>query len=302
MNCPHCGIEIEQGNASACPHCGAPLEAGHAQSAVERATAPSDEEAALPAQPIFRFQSRFATPATPRVRANLAAQTPGKLPKTRRVLLSLLSTVIIFVVCAGCILGILLIQSPHKANFATATPLPGTTPGASVLFQDPLTSNANGWSDTTGNCFFQDNAYHVKDNYICFAPAGIISDANISVQAKQVAGSLAEPYGIVFRQTSANNWYEFYIDSNSQWVFDKVVNGTIDPLVGPTDNAAIKGGLNTVNTLAVQAKGTHFVFLVNGTQVGQADDATFARGQVGLAAGGEGVEAAFNNIEITAAS
>lgn len=285
MNCPRCGLETEEQHASVCPRCGAPLEG-----------------AAAPPRPNPRFQSQFSAPATPRWTPALSGQPAGKPRRTRRMLLYILSTTLIVVLCAGCTFAILFVQAAHKTSFATATPFPGTTPGPTILFQDPLTNDTNGWGDTNGNCFFQDQAYHIKDNYICYAPAGIISDANISVQARQVAGSLVEPYGIVFRQTSTKNWYEFFIDSNSQWVFDKVVNGTLVALVKPTPNAAIKGGLNTVNTLLVQTKGAHFEFFVNGTNVGEANDTAFTSGQAGLAAGGEGVEVAFNNFQITAAN
>ena len=294
MDCPRCGLDIGEKHASSCPHCGMPLDAASAPS--------SHEEDALPPQPTFQFQPQFSAPATPRLQQPGSAYPTGKTRKTRRVLLSLLSTTLIIGFCIGCPFAVLYVQAAHNANLATATPLPQTTPGAAILFQDPLTNDTRGWADTNGNCFFQDNAYHIKDNYVCYAPAGIISDANITVQARQLTGSLLEPYGMIFRQTSTGNWYAFFINSNSQWAFDKVVNGTDNALVPFTANAAIKGGLNTVNTLLVQAKGAHFVFFVNGAQVGEADDSTFASGQSGLAAGGEGAEVAFNNFQITAAT
>jgi hypothetical protein len=127
------------------------------------------------------------------------------------------------------------------------------------------------------------------------------SDGNITVQAKQVAGSLREGYGIVFRRTSTGTWYEFDIDGNRHWAFYKNVNGTGTAIVDFAPSPAIKGGLNTVNTLMVQAKGSHFVFFVNGTKVGEADDTTFSSGLSGLSASGP-IEVAYTNCEITAAS
>jgi hypothetical protein len=205
----------------------------------------------------------------------------------------------------ACILGVgglyfIGTQVAPKKGIATITPFPGTTPGATILFQDPLTSNTGDWVNDT-NCFFQDSAYHIKDNFVCFAHAGNISDANITVQAKQVAGSLREPYGISFRKAATNAWYDFDITSDSEWFFGKVVNGKEVTLIHYTRNAAIKGGLNTSNTLLVQAKDSHFVFYVNGTKVGQADDATYTSGLVGLSAGGSDTEIAYNNFQITKA-
>lgn len=190
-------------------------------------------------------------------------------------------------------------SSRNQHNQVAATP----TTNETILFKDPLTSNANGWLDSNGRCYFQDQAYHIKD-YICYAPVGDISDANITVQAKQVAGPLIYPYGIVFRlDSSSRNWYEFDITSNSHWLFRKVLQGVASLLVPYTPNAAIKGGLNTTNTLRVQAKGTHFVFFVNGTKVGEAVDTDFSNGLAALCAVGidTQVEVAYNNFEITAA-
>jgi hypothetical protein len=204
--------------------------------------------------------------------------------------------VVIIAVCVGSALLINFTQASLKANSAQA-PVPGTN----VLFSDPLTSNTNGWSDNTSHCFFQDNAYHIKSSFYCLAPAGNIGDAIITVKAEQVAGSLLYLYGIVFRRVSTGNWYEFDIDSNGKWAFFKIVNDTAYRLVDYTPNAAIKGGLNTINTLLVQAKGAHFVFSVNGTQVGKTDDSTFASGRAGLSAGGADTEAAYTDFEITAA-
>ncbi|HLW00650.1 MAG TPA: family 16 glycoside hydrolase [Ktedonobacterales bacterium] len=186
---------------------------------------------------------------------------------------------------------------------STAAPSPTPTPGEVVLFQDSLTSNTNGWANDANesHCFFKDKSYHVKDGYYCLAPAGSVSDANITVQVKQVAGSLRYAYGIVFRRASPGNWYEFDIDSNSKWVFRAVINNSSSTLVPYTPNTAIKGGLNQVNTLRVQAKGTHFTFYVNGIKVGEAADTMFSSGYSGLSADGADTEVAYNNFQITAA-
>lgn len=227
------------------------------------------------------------------------APAPAKPTRSRgrRNLLAALVGVLIIAACAG---GVYLAFFAHGSppNNGSQNPIPGTN----VLFSDPLTSNANGWSDTSGHCFFQDNAYYIENGFICYAPAGNFGDANITVQAKQVAGSIRYGYGIVFRRTSTGNWYEFDIDSNRHWAFFKSVNGTESTIVDFTSNSAIKGGLNIVNTLLVQAKGSHFVFSVNGAEVGEADDTAFSSGQSGLSAGGPDVEVAYTNFEITAAS
>jgi hypothetical protein len=48
----------------------------------------------------------------------------------------------------------------------------------------------------------------------------------------------------------------------------------------------------------VQAQGGHFVFSVNGTQVGTADDTTFTTGDTGLS-GNDGIEVVYTNLTIS---
>ena len=79
----------------------------------------------------------------------------------------------------------------------------------------------------------------------------------------------------------------------------KFVNGTLTDILPYVPSNAIKGGLNVVNTLQVQAKGSHFKFFVNGVMVGEADDSTYATGYTGLSGGGGGIEDAYNNFLVT---
>jgi hypothetical protein len=228
-----------------------------------------------------------------------------KTSTARRVLLfgglSAGLLILALILCVGGLYFIGLQASHNHQGLATMTPFPGTTPGATILFQDPLTSATAGWTNDN-HCFFQDNAYHIKDGYACYAPAGNIGDATITAQVEQIAGTPGVGYGIAFRRTSTGNFYEFEIASNSEWRFAKYVNGTFSEITSPAASTAIKGGLNTINTLSVTAKGSDFEFFVNGTLVGQATDSTFSTGLAGLLVGNNGVEVAFNNFQITAAS
>ncbi len=174
----------------------------------------------------------------------------------------------------------------------------GGTNASNVIYSNALTSASDNWS-TGGQCNFASDGYHIKNGYICYAPAGDLGDATDSVDVKLVSGSTtAADFGITLRRTSQGNYYQFGIDGNSEWEFDKTVGGTFTSLVKPTSNAAIHGGLNTANTLRVVTKGSHFDFFVNGTKVGQADDTTFASGKSGLF-GREQAESVFTNLKIT---
>lgn len=177
----------------------------------------------------------------------------------------------------------------------------GATPTETVLFHDPLTYDAGNWALVVAHCQFADGGYQISNGHICYAPAGTISDAAISVRARQTAGITTRIYAIVLRRASKGNFYAFAIDSNSHWVFYKVVNDYSTRLVDFTASDAIKGGLNTTNTLLVRAKGSHFDCYVNGVEVGSADDSTFTSGRAGLWVG-DAISVVFNDFKVTTVS
>jgi hypothetical protein len=322
MNCPYCGFNMEGVAPGVCPRCGQPIASSASESLAGHdaagdaifETPPPDSSTPMPSGAGgfgenygFALPGQSASSGYPPMppSGGIAPTPPTPAPprKSKSGLIIGILLVLVVVLAGG--LGVSLYALNARTR-STSAPGPTPTPtfDETVLFQDPLTSNTNGWHTDANesHCFFKDTSYHIKDNYYCLAPAGQFGDATISVQAKQVAGPLRYPYGIVFRRTSPGNWYEFDIDSNSKWVFWAAINGAARMLVPYTPNAAIKGGLNQINTLLVQVKGTHFTFYVNGTQVGEAADTLFASGYCGLSAGGPNLEVAYNNFEITAAS
>lgn len=339
MICPHCRLYISNPSADFCPRCEQPLSSqpGYIpdiklpRSAYQPTTPssrpPRDSYADYGSQPYGNqpsggqysrgqqypqgysspsFQPDFSAPAAPEWSPPMtpAPEPPRRRSRARRIFLFRgLAAGLLLLGCILAVGGLYFIGSQFRprTTMAAITPFPGTTPGSTILFQDPLTSNTNGWAETNGRCFFQDNAYHIANNTVCYAPAGNFSDENIIAQAKQIAGALNHPYGIVFRRRDKDNWYEFDIDGNSRWGFFKIANGEPTALVKFTSDAVIQGGLNTTNTLLVQAKGSHFVFYVNGTNVGEADDSTFNTGLSGLVAQGS-IEVAYTNFQITAVS
>ena len=172
--------------------------------------------------------------------------------------------------------------SGTKAAGPTATL--AATPDVNVLFQDNFSSNTSGWPNDS-HCSYGSDGYHIPDGYICYAPTGQIGDAVVSADLQQTAGEVTWFYGIVFRRVSEGNFYEMLIDSNGKWLFDKVVNNQTTTLLPYVPSSAIHTGLNTSNTLAARAVGSHFEFFVNGTQVGQFDDSTFTTGLTGVEGG-----------------
>ena len=264
MNCPYCGLYMSDPSINRCLRCGLTLP-GRTSSALGGA----------------------------------AKSGKGKRlgRKLRNLFIAAVATLLLFVCLVS---GYFILGSLHSKTGSTST-IPGSN---AVLFSDPLTTDINNWSNDGNHCFFQGQAYHVKNNSVCYASIGNIGDATISVQVKQVDGSLLLPYGLVFRRVSQSEWYQFTVDSSGNWAFSRAVSQTkqqpavIEEIVASIPNAVIKQGFNASNTLLVQAKGSHFVFFINGAKVGEADDSTYANGEIGLLATGT-TEVAFNNIKIT---
>jgi hypothetical protein len=191
---------------------------------------------------------------------------------------------------------------PQPAPPATATPQPmaTATPAPTVLFNDPLTSNVNGWHEGNG-CSFKSVGYHINGAVACFAPVSTPADEDVSVQASQISGSLQHGYGLLVRASVSNNSlndYAFVIVGVGAWAFFKDAGSTSTMIVPFTASSAIHTGLNATNTLEMRMQGAHFDFLINGMPVGQADDSTFAAGATGLG-GGDGIEVVYTNFKIT---
>lgn len=196
-------------------------------------------------------------------------------------------------------------RSGPAANVPSVAATATTTPTFSVIFQDPLTSNVNGWANDT-HCSFSGGSYHVKDGYVCFAPMGSpVADGEISVQVRQVAGQTRWFYGLLLRRTGSGvsgDAYAFVITSNGYWSFATFVNRQRTDNRPPHGTSALREGLNVSNTLDVRMIGPNFTFYINGQMVGQATDTTYSSGGVGVLGNPEGgVEVAFNNIKVSVA-
>jgi hypothetical protein len=173
------------------------------------------------------------------------------------------------------------------------------TPQAHAVIHDALTSNPDGWTVASGHCFFKSDGYHFTDGTICYSPAGNEGDSITTVTVKQISGDNGNFAGIVFHRVSKGNYYDFIIDTKRKWEFDVIQNDQVTPLVPYVPNSAIMPGVNNENTLTVVAIGTTYTFSINGVQVGQYTDATFARGLCGLVGGSNNAEDVFTNFTLS---
>lgn len=232
---------------------------------------------------------------------------PPKKSRAGLVVGIIVAVVVVLAACSG--VSIFALRSLRHAPVASTSGAPTSSAGsqstsapstanATVIYQNTFASNAEGWAQDPGHCSFGSDGYHATNGYACYAPIGDQSDVIISVNVQQLSGPTTSAYGIILRRASLGNNYQFLIDSNGKWVFVKCVSNTCSKLIDFTSNAAIKGGLNTPNTLVVTAKASHFDFFVNGTKVGSTDDTTYPSGKVGVA-GGDSIDCAFTNIVIS---
>jgi hypothetical protein len=109
-----------------------------------------------------------------------------------------------------------------------------------------------------------------------------VSDFHLTVNSKHIAGIRANSaWGLVFRLQDNHNYYWFRITDSKFFAVSVAENGQWRDLVEWTRTEAVKP--NGVNELEVLAREGHFVFLINGQIVAEADDDRFGQGLVGLA-------------------
>ena len=278
-------------------------------------TAPGQSGSSWPAQgapgygpPAYSPYGQYAPPSYPMAYAPPSAwgapppYAPVPAPRRSRtgLIVGVVVAVVIVLVAGVGAAGVYLVNqgANNTASSGSATAIAATpTPAVTIIFQDALTSDNGGWTTQAPYCQYANGGYQISDA-ICYAPAGIIGDASISVQARQIQGTADHSFGLDFRRVSKGNYYAFEIDSNSDWVFGKEVNSSFTPILDWSTSNAIKGGLNVTNTLLVRAHGSHFDFFVNGVKVGQADDSTFASGRAGVGAG-QNIQVVYDNFKIT---
>jgi hypothetical protein len=171
------------------------------------------------------------------------------------------------------------------------------------IYSNALTGTLSDWPSDS-NCSGQADGYHIKGSadgsLLCAPDLADQSDVTVTVTLKQLSGAQDLYAGIALRRPSQGNAYVFGISGDGAWTFAKFAGGQFSSINGDNTSTTIHTGLNATNTLQVTAKGTHFTFTINGTKVGQVDDATYPSGKVGLTVGGD-IEVVFTDIKIVKA-
>jgi hypothetical protein len=111
-----------------------------------------------------------------------------------------------------------------------------------------------------------------------------LGDVDVSVQMTHVGGALTDENGIEVRRSgNPASLYEFDISAEGAWLFKVCISGFANcRILASGSNQAIYTGTSAMNMIEVRAGASHFTLLVNSTQVGSADDASLAYGDVWL--------------------
>jgi hypothetical protein len=127
-----------------------------------------------------------------------------------------------------------------------------------------------------------------------------LSDFHLIANTKHIAGIRANSaWGLVFRVQDNQNYYWFRMTDSKFFAVSVAEEGQWRDIVAWTRTDMIKP--NGVNQLEVLAREAHFVFLINGEIVSEADDERFSRGLVGLAIEGytQGETIVFDFLDFT---
>lgn len=123
------------------------------------------------------------------------------------------------------------------------------------------------------------------------------ADFLAEVETTFVDGPETGEYGLVFRK-SDSSFYLFAVSGSGYYGFFRSDDGEWTDVIPWSESAAIATGVGATNRLAVLAEGPLITLLVNDEVVAQAEDATYAEGEIGLLAGTfdeAGLQVAFDN-------
>jgi hypothetical protein len=128
------------------------------------------------------------------------------------------------------------------------------------------------------------------------------TDFYLKVSAQQNSQPSQGEYGLVFRQTSDDDYYLFEVNGSNEYALYLHSAGGWEALIDWTPHPAVLA--SEPNLLEVYAQGTYFVFNINSTFVADYSDERLSQGAVGLLVGlsnpGEEATWEFDDFELWA--
>ncbi len=113
---------------------------------------------------------------------------------------------------------------------------------------------------------------------------GSYDDFRLEIDGGLMSGADDTSYGVIFRYQDDANYYQFDVDGQGSYTLGKIVKGDWEPIIDLTSSDAIQAG-QALNHFEVRAVGDRITVSVNGRRLDQVQDATFARGAIGVTAG-----------------
>jgi hypothetical protein len=164
---------------------------------------------------------------------------------------------------------------------------------ANALYFDNFANVNSGWTrlqNESGTSDYANGYFHIlinKASTLLIATTGksFAGDVSIEVDARKLAGSDDNFFGVVCHYLDADNYYLFMITSDgySGIAMDKAGTYTlISPGLKFLKMEGIKSGKAT-NQIRVDCAGENLVLYANGKQVNQAYDKSLKGGDVGVA-------------------
>jgi hypothetical protein len=178
--------------------------------------------------------------------------------------------------------------STHSATPTTSTP---------YEFHDTLLrGNVLGWPADPAHCYFAADGYHVK-GAICVAPFLAITNIELTVTVRFLAGQPENSVGVFFRMQDQNkdNLYAVSLTHSGAWLMGKRVEGEPTVLANNEHAEAMHAGLTAANTLHLVVRRDTFTLSLNTIVVGGVTDKSCASGFIALFAV-PGAEAVFSDL------
>ncbi len=181
--------------------------------------------------------------------------------------------------------------------------------GGELPWADDFSDPASGWlaeSDASAEVEYRDGVMHIlvqAPNSLAWAAAEReFSDFRVTVEATQVGGPDNNEYGMLARMQDTDHFYCFSISGDGYYLISKYDGEEWELLSGDDwlSSDAIHLGTAT-NLLEIVCQGATMTFFVNGVQLAQVRDGSYARGDIGLYAGSffePGVNVHFDNLHV----
>ncbi len=181
---------------------------------------------------------------------------------------------------------------PTRPILPTETPRPTTqpTPSISAFFQDDFSDPNSGWevgNYDTGSVGYAQGTYSVVSYGNSHMMWGLarrnFADVVIEVDALQVSApsNNNNAYGVMCRVQEDDDGYVLRISGDGYYAIHRIVDGRFEPLVDWTSSSVIRQG-NADNHIRAVCDGSHLLLEVNGELLAEAQDTTYAQGDIAL--------------------